>query len=224
MKRILLLLLTLAALQAGATGKECLHVFYISTRNREPQPAYRERIHRMLADIQDFYRTEMERNGYPEMTFSLDLDANGKTVIHQITLEWDFEPEGAFSVKKVRPLIAARLQKEKGLALDESHILIYSDGYWKDGDSWRYDIPYHGNGNPESGSAWVADHALLDPVNFDPALTEIFNDRGQKLTTGQFNVKMIGGVAHEFGHALGLPHNRETQAEKRKLGTALMGS
>ena len=42
-------------------------------------------------------------------------------------------------------------------------------------------------------------------------------------TVAEFNTKYLGGVAHELGHGLSLPHNGQTREEARKLGTALMG-
>ncbi|MCF7847486.1 MAG: NPCBM/NEW2 domain-containing protein [Kiritimatiellales bacterium] len=223
LKVLMLVLPLLVSLSTIAAEREKLHIFYITTRDRDPQPEYRERIHRIMEDVQDFYRTEMKRNGYGPKTFQLDRDGSSKVVVNLIKLDWNFEPEGAFEVKKAQPLID-ELLKEKGLDINKTHILVYSDGYWQDGDVWKYDIPYHGGGGANGGSAWVADHVLLDPENFDPGLKDIINDRGQKLTPGKFNAKMLGGVTHELGHAFGLPHNRETKEEKQKLGTALMGA
>jgi hypothetical protein len=45
-----------------------------------------------------------------------------------------------------------------------------------------------------------------------------------KQTVAGFNTKYLGGVAHELGHGLGLPHNGQTRDEARNLGTALMGA
>ncbi len=177
----------------------------------------------MMVDVQDFYRTELQRNGYGPKTFRLDCDSTGKAKVHLVTLDWNFDKERQFTPKEIRPVIAETLLK-KGIDIQEEYAVIFMNAYWKDGDTLRYDVVYTGSGNPVKGLTWVVDHQLLDSRNFDPALQDRINDRGQRLTTGQFNVKMIGGVAHEFGHALGLPHNRQTREERGALGTALMGS
>ena len=45
-----------------------------------------------------------------------------------------------------------------------------------------------------------------------------------RISMGKHNSIFIGGVAHELGHALSLPHNKERPDEKALFGTALMGS
>ncbi len=208
---------------AAAAPREKLHVVYVTNRDRPPLPGYRERLQRIMADVHDFYRSEMERNGYGALTFRLDPDENRAMRVHLVTLDWDFDPARSFSPRELRPVIAESL-KQKGIDIEQEYIITFENAYWLDGSTWKYDVVYTGSGDPLRGATWVADHALLDAANFDPALTDIIDDRGQKLTTGEFNVKMIGGVAHELGHGFGLPHNRESPAEKARLGTALMGS
>jgi hypothetical protein len=213
----------LFSLSAVAVPRERLHLVYVTNRDRDPLPNYKDRVHRIMVDVQDFFRTEMERNGHGPQTFQLDLDKDGKTVVHRVTLDWDFDPERKFTIQKLRPVIAEHL-REKGIDIEQEYIITFENAYWKSGDTWKYDVVYTGVGDPVRGATWVVDHELLDPENIDPELKDIIDDRGQRLTTGQFNVKMIGGVVHEFGHGLGLPHNKETKMESRQHGTALMGA
>ena len=42
--------------------------------------------------------------------------------------------------------------------------------------------------------------------------------------TGDLATKWIGGLAHELGHGLNAPHNKEHKTDKPTLGTALMGA
>lgn len=42
--------------------------------------------------------------------------------------------------------------------------------------------------------------------------------------TGDTATKWIGGLAHELGHGLNAPHNKEHKTDKPTLGTALMGA
>ena len=200
-----------------------VHVVYVTNRDREPRPGYRERLHRIMTDVRDFYRDEMARNGYGPMTFPLDLDEGGRTRVHLVQLDWDFDPRRKFTPREIRPAIAKRLAGQ-GVDIARSYFVAFLNAYWQDGDVWRYDVVYTGSGRPGYGATWVTDHALLDPANLNAKRTERINDRGHKLTIGQFNVKMIGGVAHEFGHSLGLPHNRERPDERARLGRALMGA
>ena len=46
---------------------------------------------------------------------------------------------------------------------------------------------------------------------------------GGPCSLGEFNSHYIGGVAHELGHAFGLPHDCQREAERAKRGLSLMG-
>ncbi|MCK4563735.1 MAG: hypothetical protein KAU94_03545, partial [Verrucomicrobia bacterium] len=221
--RVLFFVVLLQGLSAWAAPREYLHLVYVTSRDRAPLPNYKERIHRIMVDVQDFYRTEMERNGHGPKTYTLDLGKNGKAMVHLVTLDWDFDPERKFSPNDLRPVIAKSLLG-KGIDIEQEYIMVFENVYWQDHGTWTYDMVYTGSGNPVKGDTWAADHEWLDPLNIDPERKERINDRGQKLSIGQFNVKMIGGVAHEFGHGLGLPHNHETKEEFRQHGKALMGA
>ncbi|MEG2810787.1 MAG: hypothetical protein RR889_09105, partial [Akkermansia sp.] len=47
---------------------------------------------------------------------------------------------------------------------------------------------------------------------------------GQATKEGQLLTKWYGGLAHELGHGLNLPHNHATKSLQDKFGTALMGA
>ncbi|VGO11707.1 hypothetical protein PDESU_00253 [Pontiella desulfatans] len=222
-QRLMLAAVFLLGLPALAGPRECLHLVYVTNRDRPPLADYENRVHRMMVDVQDFYRTEMARNGHGPKTFRLDLGVDGKANVHLVTLDWDFDPHRKFTPGELRPAIAETLSR-KGIDIEQEYLVVFENAYWKDGDTWTYDVVYTGSGNPVKGATWVADHEWLDPRNLDPKRKERINDRGHRMAIGQFNVKMIGGVAHELGHGLGLPHNRETEAESKRLGKALMGA
>ena len=199
-----------------------LHVVYITNRDRSPLPDYRARCSRIMLDVQAFYREEMARNGYGPCNFPLDVGADGLVKVHLVTLDSNFDPQWKWTPAALRPKVAEVLTGD-GVDIKQSYFVAFENAYWQDGETWRYDVVYTGNGGPERGECWVTDHALLDATNFVPGRQIAIDDRGAKLSLGFFNAKMIGGLAHELGHGLGLPHNRETPLERRTLGKALMG-
>ena len=220
---VFFLLILSLCVQARGSDDLALHIVYVTNRDRPPIDDYRARVGRMMVDVQAFYRDEMARNGHGEMTFPLDLDASAKVVIHDVVLDQDFDPSRKWAPNDLRPAIA-KVMAAKGVDIENDYFVAFLNAYWKDGDVWKYDVVYTGSGGPQRGATWVTDHALLDPKNMTPDTSRRVNDRGHKLTYGQFNAKMIGGVAHELGHALGLPHNRETPDERALMGKALMGA
>jgi hypothetical protein len=78
-----------------------------------------------------------------------------------------------------------------------------------------------GGGNHVGGTAWVFDHPRLDTEWL--ASKEPGGFYHGPCSWGKFNTHYIGGIAHELGHAFGLPHVYQVGAEAER-GTALMGS
>jgi hypothetical protein len=91
-----------------------------------------------------------------------------------------------------------------------------------------FDAPYYGQGGStqKGGLCHVADGELLDPLLLtDTKRTMVFTEHNYshlKVTLAKFNSMYLGGVAHELGHALGLPHDAGSVSEQ-SLGTSLMG-
>jgi hypothetical protein len=199
-----------------------LHVVYFSPAGREPAEGYRERLDRIVTDVQAFYREEMERSGHGPMTFPLDRDGDGRLVVHLARSEKRYSKKKGPGGQEVRGAARAALSK-KDIDIDRNHVVIFQNLIWVEGGNRLTPrAPYTGWGNHVRGTACVTDHAILDPGNYR-VRDRFVVDRGNRQSWGRYNVIQIGGVAHELGHSFGLPHNRETPEEKRTLGTALMG-
>jgi hypothetical protein len=89
-----------------------------------------------------------------------------------------------------------------------------------------FNCPYYGGGWEQGGLCHAADCELLDPLlltatNRPMVLTEHYYPRFET-TVARFNSMYLGGVAHELGHALGLPHDDGGELEQ-KFGVSLMG-
>jgi len=215
--------LLLAAASAWAGSQRVLHTAYFNPAGREPAAAYAARIDRIMTDIQSFYRDEMKRNGYGSLTFALPRDAKGQLVIHLVQGDKPYSRDKGPDFGEVRNTYVKPALAAKGIDIENEHVVIFQNLIWRDGDTLQPRAPYGGSGNAWSGTAWVTDIDILDTRNFtvhEPFVV----DRGRRQSISRYNVIQIGGVAHELGHAFGLPHNKESDQERQTLGTALMGA
>ena len=80
--------------------------------------------------------------------------------------------------------------------------------------------PYVGGGNRLAGTAWVYDDERLDPQLLASQADGGYT--GRPCSLGEFNSHYIGGVAHELGHAFGLPHDCQKESDLAR-GLSLMG-
>jgi hypothetical protein len=210
------------------TPHQYVYVVYFNPADRECLPDYQERLDRVMTEIQAWYRDEMKRNGFKPMTFPLERDKDGRLVIHVVKSSRSYAYEERISTEEMRDNQVKPAMREKGIDIDQEHIIIFANSIFvtdKDGEkvvrSWS---AYCGGGNHKSGTAWVTDFELLDPLNLPKKTPKILDGGKRPYTLGHYVVTYMGGVAHEFGHSLGLPHNMETEKHLEELGYALMGS
>lgn len=211
----------------GVSGeKPVLRVIYFYPSDTEPQKAYRERVGRILRDIQDFYRSEMKRNGFGEVVFPLEM-AEGKPFIHLVkgretAKQYDYQ-----SGQKVRREIQQALKGK--VNLDKEFVLVIHGLCRKEKDgSYFFHAPYYGeaNSNQVRGLCHTADCEMQDP-DLLTVTTQTITYKEHNCTFNQtlaeFNTKYLGGIAHELGHGLSIPHNSQTREEWSRFGMALMG-
>ncbi len=203
-----------------------LKVVYFTPSDREPLPGHEERLTRILLDIQSFYREEMKRNGFTARTFPLEMEA-GRLKLRHVRGGLPHDKYSYASGDLVRRDIRRTLGGEVDLQKD--HVLILCGLCEEDEKGkFHFNSPYYGDGGSDhrKGHCFAADCRLLDTSHLKDTRKRIVfwehnGDRDQTLAA--FNSSYIGGVAHELGHGLGLPHNSQNRRELLAMGNALMG-
>jgi hypothetical protein len=210
-----------------------LRVIYFHANDRSPCLNYKQRWDGILKDIKKFFDAEMARNGYPNQKFNIELDQDGKALLHVVRGQFK-ESESKYGYKsgqQIRKEIRASMKK-KTIDIDKETILVICGLSKTEGDKVDIDSPFYGIGaNQTRGACFAMDSDWLEI----PGLLETKKkvqvredhhpgDHYKKMSLSQFNVTYIGGTIHELGHGLSLPHNKATKEAAKKHGTALMGA
>lgn len=202
-----------------------VHIVYWSPSDREPCPGHRERLTAIMEDIRDFYAREMQRLGFGPLTIHLDYAADGKLNIHEVHgsqpyAKYDVESGGPIRNECLATLRAAGLNPER-----ETCVIFCNMANWDPAQRIvSQNSPYYASGTNRQGTAWQVDSPILDLASLALKEPRVKDGQYGNISIGRYNSIFIGGVCHELGHALGLPHNQETPEEKKAFGTALMGS
>lgn len=206
-------------------GERKLHLICWRPNDREYPTDNAERLTRIMKHIQAFYADEMERIGFGRRTIQLDYDEDGLLVIHHAVGSAPFidykKPEGERVRRDCWPVL-----KAAGLDPDNETIVIFTNlSDWDPvKNTFVHKSPYYARGNNKNGLAWQLASPELDTKNLKLKKPMIKDGEYGRISLGKHNTIFIGGIAHELGHGLGLPHCRARDDEASAYGTALMGS
>lgn len=202
-----------------------LHIVYWTPADRDPAPGYQERLQKIFENIRTFYADEMESIGFGRQTINLDYNKDGKMVIHVVKGEKPYSDYDVQSGGKIRkeslPVLA-----EAGIDADKETIVIFCNmSNWNEEHrTIRQNSPYYASGTSVNGTAWQVDSPILNLDYLTDKGHQVRDGQYGKISIGKYNSIFIGGIAHELGHALSLPHNKETADQYKEFGIALMGS
>ncbi len=206
-------------------GDRNVHIVCWRPQDRDFAKGHRERLPRMLKHIQEFYRSEMERNSLGSRTFNLDARPDGALVIHEAIGSGNFADYGRPDGQRIKQECVPVLKKA-GIDPERETVVIFTNlSTWDEAEkTFFHKSPYYAGGNHRAGTAWQLDSPELDTLNLDLKEPMIQDGEYGRISLGKHNSIFIGGIAHEMGHAFGLPHCRARRDEERAHGTALMGS
>ena len=205
-------------------GERHLHMVCWTPADRELPVNYQERLTRIMRHIQDFYAGEMQRMGFGNRTIGLKLDEKQQLVLHVVrglhNTDHYSGPSGSEIRKECLPVLQAA-----GIDANHETILIMCNLATWDEEALKFThkSPYYAGGSYRSGTAWQLDSPELDATNLSLTKPMIHDGQYGRISLGKHNSIFIGGIAHELGHALGLPHC-EARPDEAVRGTALMGS
>ncbi|NCU03418.1 MAG: discoidin domain-containing protein [Chitinophagaceae bacterium] len=185
-----------------------LNVVYFIPNDVAIPTDHHRRLSEILLSAQDFFRSEMQRNGYGNKTFGL-LKDEAKKRIKLIEIKGK-QGKAAYPYEGGSGAVQTEIAAYKAANPSEftsDHYLVIIPAYKYDTNGEPGGPPFYGVGK----TCFALDYADQDNKYL-----------GTGGTLGTRATKWIGGMIHELGHGLNLPHNRQKAASETSLGMSLM--
>lgn len=205
--------------------KNKVRLVYFHPADRGPLAQYKSRLNRIVADVSDFYRAGLARFAVNDVALDFEKNESGY-VIHVVqgqlpAAQYDYE-SGSTIKREIQTAL------DNVIDFDRAHVLaIHALCYQNDKGKYVFHTPYYGDGSQKSGFCHAADCELLDPALLTETkkrivYSEHYYPRVDQ-SIGKFNSWYLGGIAHELGHGISLPHDAGRTEDQNQRGTSLMG-
>jgi len=184
-----------------------VNIVYFVPNDLDTLAGYRKRLSDLLLWTQDWYKQEMNRNGYGNKTFGLADDGSGNVKI--LTIRGSL-PKSSYPYSGGSGAIASEVNTyfaAHPADKTSEHTLIIIPKYSIGSDGTPSGGPFYGTGR----WCYALDYEEMNIANL-----------GSTTVVGNRFSVWFGGMVHELGHGLNLPHNRQKVSENSTLGMALM--
>jgi hypothetical protein len=191
-----------------STQTRNLNLIYFVPNDLDTLPAYEKRLSELMFWTQNFVKGEMQRNGYGEKTFGLFADSRINRV--KIITIRGTKPKSDYAYSGGAGNVQAEINAyftANPTEKTSEHTLVILPRYSFKADGTPSGGPFYGLGK----WCFALDYEGMDIKNMGKTDTE----------GNRFSV-WFGGMVHELGHGLNLPHNCQKVSENATLGMALM--
>jgi len=187
-----------------------LNVIYFVPKDLTALPDYERRLSELLLWAQNWVKQQMANSGYPNKTFGMFTNAD-KTRIRIITVygsktkdQYPYLGGNGAVYEEVNAYFTANPSLKKSM-----HNLIILPYYKVEADGTLSGGPFYGTGR----DCYALDYEGMDIKNL-----------GKTDAAGRVFSAWFGGMVHELGHGLNLPHNRQKVSENNdpQKGMSLM--
>lgn len=187
-----------------------LNVVYFIPNDIDAPAEYERRISELMLWARDFYAENMAKNGFGNRGFGLrkiSKDRINLITIHGKNGNSSYQYEGGSGaiLNEINAYYEVNPEKK-----ESDHTLVIVPSYTGDPFS-PGGPPFYGTGR----NCYALDYEYMD--------LKYLGEASQK---GNLLTKWFGGLAHELGHGLNLPHNSQwvSQLNNPDFGTTLMGA